>query len=738
MEFLAQLNPAQREAVLHPGGPLLVVAGAGSGKTRVITCRIVYLVRSGLVAPDRLLAVTFTNKAADEMRARVEALGGAACRGVWLSTFHAFCARVLRRDGPAIGLPRDFVIYDADDQVRVMRRVMRQLNIDERVSPPRQALARISHAKNRMETPAALAAAAGSTGEERLARLYAGYAAALAESGALDFDDLLLRTVELFETRPEVRAAWASRFDHILVDEYQDTNRPQYLLILHLAREHGNLCVVGDPDQSIYQWRGADLRNILDFEHDFPQARIVRLEQNYRSTQTILDAAAALIRHNRRREDKRLWTTVGPGDPVVYVEAADEIGEANFIARLAAEVSAAGETLAVLYRTNAQSRAIEDALMRERVPYRVVGGVRFYERREIKDALAFLRVAFNPHDDVSLGRIINVPPRGIGRGVLEALEAIDAAGLPAGAPRSLWTRILYALDHRALPPRALAVLEPFRALVAELAAIVRTDPPAEAVGKVLDRTGYLAALREERSAEAEGRIENLRELASAAGDYASREPQASLAGFVDRLSLLSESDEEAGPPDARVSLMTLHAAKGLEFPMVVIAGMEEGLCPHTRSQEGDELEEERRLCYVGMTRARERLVLTGAARRRIFGEYQTCQPSRFLSEIPRALVRVVRPAGAPAPAPRPLARPSGGLRRPAHRPAEDAPRFYAYEAEDQSCGEIRPGMRVRHAEFGEGTIVAVEPQAGDLKLTILFPDVGRKKVMARYARLEPA
>ncbi|HWQ00172.1 MAG TPA: UvrD-helicase domain-containing protein [Vicinamibacterales bacterium] len=733
MDFLADLNPAQREAVLHPGGPLLVVAGAGSGKTRVITCRIVHLVRSGLVAPDRLLAVTFTNKAADEMRARVEALGGEACRGVWLSTFHAFCARVLRRDGPAIGLPRDFVIYDTEDQVRAMRRVMRELDIDERVFSPRQALARISRAKNRLEPPD-WSAARGAP-DERLALVHVRYDAALAESGALDFDDLLLRTVELFETRPEVRDRWAARFDHILVDEYQDTNRPQYRLIEHLARRHGNLCVVGDPDQSIYEWRGADLRNILDFERDFPEARIVRLEQNYRSTQTILDAAAALIRHNRRREDKRLWTTLGAGDPIVYYEADDELGEAEFIARLAREASAAGETLAVLYRTNAQSRAIEEALLRHRIAYRVVGGIRFYERREIKDALAYLRVAFNPHDDVSLERILNVPPRGIGRAVMEALQAIDPAALPAGAPRSLWTRILHALEHRTLPARALAALEAFRALQAELAEIVRTDTPPIAVNKVLDRTGYLRMLRDERSEEAESRIENLQELSTAALEAEAREGQASLTSFLDRVSLLSEADEESGSPDARVVLLTLHAAKGLEFPTVVIAGMEEGLCPHTRSQEDDQLEEERRLCYVGMTRARERLVLTGAARRRIFGESRPSRPSRFLGEMPWALVHVLRRAipAAPAPAAPRLAR----GRRPTDRLAEEAPRFYAYEAEDQSRGEVRPGMRVRHAEFGEGTIVAVEPQAGDLKLTIQFPDVGRKKVMARYARLEP-
>src|SRR5216684_1848637 len=668
MQFLDALNPEQREAVLHIKGPLLILAGAGSGKTRVITSRIAYLVGNGHANPENVLAVTFTNKAAEEMRTRVETLLGSDCSRMWVSTFHALCARLLRREAPAIGLSRDFVIYDSSDQLSVIKQALKQLQIDDSFIQPRAALARISHAKNLMETPEAIAAAAGwNRRDEHIAKIYEYYLKVLRESSALDFDDLLLNTVDLFERSASVRAKYAEQFRFVMVDEYQDTNRPQYLLIRRLAEVHRNLCVVGDPDQSIYKWRGADLRNILDFEHDFPEARIVKLERNYRSTQIILDAASAVISRNRNRKDKHLWTDRKGGDRITYFRGGDELEEADFITRTARTALAddVDAMVAVLYRTNAQSRTIEDALMREGIAYKVVGGVRFYERKEIKDALAYMRLVINPHDDVSLRRVINVPARGIGKGVMDTLEGVAAGGdsdhrglagvhdlplLAAGlqptlAANSVWTRLVRGLERRSFTGRAQASLAVFRDLIVSLTAVARQDSVSIAIGKMLDRSGYLQDLRDDRSEDGDARIENLAGLVSAAREYESREREPSLTGFVDRLSLLSDVDEEQGARDARIWLMTLHSAKGLEFPMVIMAGLEDGLFPHSRSSEDvEELEEERRLCYVGMTRARQRLVLTGAARRRVFGEYQASKPSRFIDEVPSELLERIVPS----------------------------------------------------------------------------------------------
>jgi DNA helicase-2/ATP-dependent DNA helicase PcrA len=756
LHLLEALNPEQRDAVLHVSGPVLILAGAGSGKTRVITSRVAYLVGDGHASPHEVLAVTFTNKAADELRARVESLLGSDCSRMWVSTFHALCARLLRREGPAIGLSRDFVIYDSSDQLALVKQALKELHIDDSFVQPRAALARISHAKNLMETPQAMASsAAWNRRDEQIARVYDYYVRSLRESSALDFDDLLLRTVDLFEQSEKVRARYAEQFRFVMVDEYQDTNRPQYLLVRRLAEVHRNLCVVGDPDQSIYKWRGADLRNILDFEHDFPEARIVKLERNYRSTQIILDAASAVIRQNRNRKDKHLWTDRVGGARIVYFRGSDELDEADFITRTARSALAddVDATVAVLYRTNAQSRTIEDALMREGLAYKIVGGVRFYERKEIKDALAYLRLVINPHDDVSLRRVINVPSRGIGKGVMEAIEAVRpvddgslpllSAGLqPAAAPNSLWSRLLSGLDQKAFTARAAASLAVFRDLIVSLAEIARQEPVSIAIGKMLDRSGYLNDLREDRSEDSEARIENLAELVSAAREYEGREAEPSLSGFVDRLSLLSDVDEEEGTRDARIWLMTIHSAKGLEFPTVVLAGLEEGLFPHSRSSDDEEeLEEERRLCYVGMTRARQRLVLTGAARRRVFGEYQSSEPSRFIDEVPSELVERITPVS-PSPYQGNFphyefrTNPYGRGRR--GRAREDEP-AYAYEDEDQSTGlALRPGMRVRHAQFGVGSVISVEALDDDTKLVVRFAAVGQKTLRARYARLEPA
>jgi DNA helicase-2/ATP-dependent DNA helicase PcrA len=756
MDLLSKLNPEQRDAVLHTEGPLLILAGAGSGKTRVITTRIGHVISGGFASADQVLAVTFTNKAAEEMRGRVEHLLGGDCRQAWISTFHALSARLLRREGPAIGLSRDFVIYDSSDQIAVVKQAMKALNIDDKLIQPRAALSRISQAKNRMEGPAEMKTSGWSLRDQQVSRIYEAYSRALTDAGALDFDDLLLKTVHLFETVERVREHYARKFKYVLVDEYQDTNRPQYLLIRRLAEMHRNLCVVGDPDQSIYRWRGADLRNILDFEHDFPDVRIVKLEQNYRSTQVILEAASAVISRNRNRKDKKLWTEQQGGARIVYYRAGDEIEEADFITRGVKETQRQQPEAmtAVLYRTNAQSRAIEDALMREGVAYRIIGGVRFYERKEIKDALAYLRLIINPHDDVSFRRVVNVPTRGAGRGVMEALEAVEpggepdntpllAAGLqPVPSPRSLWARMVHALDRRLLAPRALTALKTFRDLIVSLSGDVPDKSVSIAIGLMLDRTGYLRELREEKSEEAEGRIENLMELVSAAREYESRDDDPSLGGFVDRLSLLSEVDEAEGAQEARVWLMSMHAAKGLEFPIVVVAGMEEGLFPHSRSAEDEEeVEEERRLCYVCLTRARERLVLTGAARRRIFGDYQATEPSRFLEEIPDQLVDRIEPVAAPRwmnsgyELRNPYARRYGSR----NRVREGEGTSYSYENEDQSStGAVRAGMRVRHKQFGVGTVVGIEDQGDDVKVTVRFPSVGTKKLLARYAGLEPA
>jgi DNA helicase-2/ATP-dependent DNA helicase PcrA len=546
-----------------------------------------------------------------------------------------------------------------------------------------------------------------------------------------------------------------------MVDEYQDTNRPQYILIRRLAEIHRNLCVVGDPDQSIYKWRGADLRNILDFETDFPEAAIVKLERNYRSTQIILDAASAVIRQNRNRKDKHLWTDRAGGDRIVYYRGNDDLEEADFITRTAraalngdTDATVGSPTVAVLYRTNAQSRTIEDALMREGIAYKVIGGVRFYERKEVKDALAYMRLVINPHDDVSLRRVINVPARGIGKGVMETVENLQPSdgtdlpllnvGLqPGPSANSLWARIVRGLDDRAFSGRAAASLAVFRDLIVTLTDIARSDSVSVAIGKMLDRSGYLQDLREERSEDADARVENLAELVSAAREYEGREAEPSLNGFVDRLSLLSDADEEQGTRDARIWMMTLHSAKGLEFPTVILAGLEEGLFPHSRSREDeDELEEERRLCYVGMTRARSTLVLTGAARRRVFGEYQSSEPSRFIDEVPAELVDRLLPSYSSASGGRQghfphyefRTNPYGGGRRV----KEEQP-SYSYEDEDQSLGaSLRPGMRVKHAQFGTGTVISVEALNDDTKLVVRFAAVGSKTLRAKFARLELA
>lgn len=750
MDFLSSLNPEQQAAVAHTHGPLLILAGAGSGKTRVIAHRIAHLVSQHIAPSDGVLAVTFTNKAAQEMRTRVEGLLGTDCRAMWISTFHALCARLLRREATHIGLSRDFTIYDSADQQSVIKQLLKDYGFDESYQP-RAVLSRISHAKNQMEGPEVLEKS-WSPKDREIARLYAGYQAALKEASALDFDDLLLKTVQLFDQAAALRERYSRKFQFIMIDEYQDTNRPQYLLIKQLAGAHKNLAVVGDPDQSIYKWRGADLRNIMDFESDFPNASIVRLERNYRSTQVILDAASAVIANNRNRKEKTLWTDRKGGAKITYFRGSDEIEEAEYITRVARQTLSENieHIMAVLYRTNAQSRSVEDSLRQANIAYVVLGGVGFYERKEIKDALSYLKLILNPFDDVALRRVINVPTRGIGKGVMDALEQIRLdtladdlpplfAGLqPAVASNSLWQKLNTAIERRLLNPRQLASLTAFRDLIASLADVARKEPVSITLGKALDQSGYLRDLREERSEEADARIENLMELVSAAREYESREPEPSLGGFVDRLSLLSDADKEQGTRDARVLMMTLHSAKGLEFPVVAMAGMEEGLFPHSRAADDEaELEEERRLCYVGITRARSRLVLTSAARRRVFGDYQGTQPSRFLEEIPPDLIEQEFSSYSS-----PYASPRGGWdyranpypRRRPDRAREEAPAFEY--SQDEVPGGLAPGRRVKHGQFGVGTVLSVETLDDDAKLVVKFQTVGTKTLRAKYAKLE--
>jgi DNA helicase-2/ATP-dependent DNA helicase PcrA len=712
--ILAGLNEQQRQAVLAVEGPVLVLAGAGSGKTRVITHRIAHLVLDRGVPSDSILAVTFTNKAAEEMRARAQALvPGQALRSA-LSTFHSFCVRLLRREAKAAGIPPGFLIYDEDDQLAAVRAALRALDLSEKLHPPRRLLARISARKNSRTPPED-----DDGGLSLTARVEERYRQILDAAGALDFDDLLLRALALLDGDAGVRDAWRRRFAYLLVDEFQDTNRVQYELVRHLAGPDGNVTVVGDEDQSIYSWRGADISNILDFEHDFAGTRVFRLEENYRSSQAILDTASALVERNVRRKGKVLRAVRGGGAPVRLHEATDEYEEAAWVVAQVAARRGNGRS-AVLVRMNAQSRLFEEALLRARLPYLVVGGVGFYERKEVKDLLAYLRLAHNPRDAVAFRRIVNVPPRGIGaRTVEEILRAARAGESP-------WEAMVRLLEGAALPSRALPPLQRFREVVEAL----RADAPERGVKalleRALERTGYATLLAREDTQESQDRLDNLAELLGAAADYEAREESPTLAGFLDRAALLSETDRLRD--DVPVLLMTLHSAKGLEFESVFLPGLEEGLLPHSRSLTGpDALEEERRLCYVGMTRAMERLYLSRARSRQVFGQRRLCEPSRFLTEIPQE--RLERTGGEASSRPR-----RDGAWRPSREPRAAPATPPAGPAPETAA--LRPGVRVRHPLFGVGTVLRREGDGPELKLTVSFPGAGAKKLVARYAGLE--
>jgi DNA helicase-2/ATP-dependent DNA helicase PcrA len=751
MPLLDDLNPKQREAALATEGPVLVLAGAGTGKTRAVTYRIAQLIESG-VPGEAILAVTFTNKAADEMRERVATLllrSGKPFADPWIYTFHAFCARLLRREAPRLGLPRDFAIYDDDDQIAAVKRALEQLGVSDSSDRPRALLERISSAKNHGETPDAAAEAAGDDRARAFARIYAAYEGVLRRAGALDFDDLLLRAVQVLAESSEARAAWSSRFRYLLVDEYQDTNRAQFDLLRLLLNPDRNLFVVGDEDQSIYRWRGADVGNILRFAENFPGAQVIRLEQNYRSTQNILDAAAGVVQKNQNRLGKTLEATRGAGQLLAFYEARDAKAEAEFVAERIAALLAEDSSahVAVLYRTNAQSRAFEEALLWRAIRYRMLGGFSFYQRAEVKDVLAYVRLAIRPDDDVALLRVLNTPPRGIGKVTLDALR-----GLAHERGVSLWAASA-ELAENSTGQRSAAPLRGFRELIEQL----REDlalPPKDFLARVIDRTGYLDMLSQRDSTEDSARADNVRELLAAVADGAERGE--TLTDFLERAALVSDADNFDSR--ATVTLLTLHSAKGLEFEHVFLTGLEEGVFPHSRSaNHPEEIEEERRLCYVGMTRARDTLTLTRAIYRRIYGNerLEGSQPSRFLAEIPGELIESAHGSLADAgetrryePDPE-YSYSAEEFARRSRRPVPTARRGSsasgaapAYRPSSGSAAAARAaaanpfvGRRVKHPKYGTGTIVAVEGEDEDRKLTVRFSDYGVKVLVERYAQL---
>jgi len=752
--LLDELNQHQREAVLATEGPVLVLAGAGTGKTRVITYRVAHLIEQG-VPPYAILAVTFTNKAAGVMKERISDLlraSGRDASDVWVSTFHSFCARLLRREAVHLGLPRDFAIYDDDDQTAAVKRALAQLDLSAEDYPPRTLRAQISHAKNHGISPEEVesqAAQMRDPGRKDVASIFRAYDEILRKAAALDFDDLLLRAVDLLRDHPDVRAAWSQRFQYLMVDEFQDTNRAQEELVRLLAGTKKNLCVVGDEDQSIYGWRGARAGNLKRFTQDFPDLKIIRLEENYRSTQTILDAAAAVVKNNSDRLGKNLHATLGSGGKLRFFEAPDAVAEAEFVC---GEISALvrgdpDARVAVLYRTGAQSRSFEEVLRRLGIRHRVVGGFSFYERAEVRNALAYVRLLFHPEDDVALLRVLNVPPRGIGATTVAALEA---RAKEIGKP--LWDVI--GDGTFLVGKKAAGALSYFRKMIEDLREEREGLTPAHLIERVLGQTGYLDWVEQQDNLEHTSRADNLRELSNAMAE--ATEQGQTLEDMLDRAALTSDSDEY--DETIAVSLMTLHSAKGLEFDAVFLAGLEEGLLPHSRSlDDRAEIEEERRLFYVGMTRAKKSLVLSRAIYRRAYGSegMRASLPSRFLAEVPMDLIEAAAGSQSePGETRRYEADPElsedYGYRRqrPPHGQSgyrRDAPPRSSYgrsparrSGESRASGDPLVGTRVRHSKFGLGTIIEVEGEGEDRRLTVSFQDYGQKKLLERYANLQLA
>ena len=738
--LLEGLNPQQSEAVTHAGGPLLVVAGAGSGKTRVLTRRIAYLMSRRNVAPYQILAITFTNKAAGEMKERVADLVGPVAKSMWVSTFHSACVRILRQEATRLGYSNSFSIYDSADSQRLITIVAKELNLDPKKYPARQFQSMISNAKNELMGPQDYVNAASNQFEQVVADVYAVYQQRLIRANAMDFDDLILKTVEVLQRYPEAKARFRSRFRHVLVDEYQDTNHAQYILVKELVgselegQSPAELCVVGDADQSIYGFRGATIRNILQFELDYPNARTVLLEQNYRSTQNILNAANAVITKNESRKEKNLWSDAGAGSPLTGYVAESEHDEANFIAdeirSLQREgVSTPGDT-AIFYRTNAQSRVFEEVFMRNALPYKVVGGLRFYERREVKDLLAYLRVLANLEDEISLRRIINVPKRGIGDTSLDYVDEFARIN-----DISFWQGLLRVSENGSVPARAAQAINEFTSMVSALAVLVEAKTkPSVIVEAALEQSGLLKELADSTDPQDEVRVENLKELVAVSMEYEERpfdelgeDEEISLAGFLEKVSLVADADEipEGEDHGGVVTMMTLHTAKGLEFPTVFLTGMEDGIFPHSRTLgEKDEIEEERRLAYVGLTRARQRLYISRAEYRSTWGAPNYNPPSRFLDEIPEDVIEwrnqgrsslspsvVTRSRTATSPPPRATGKKSVAM-------------------------ELAVGERVSHDTFGLGTVVAIAGAGDKAEATINFGQYGEKRLLLRYAPVE--
>ncbi|MCS6842617.1 MAG: UvrD-helicase domain-containing protein [Roseiflexus sp.] len=751
--ILDGLNPAQQRAVTAAPGPVLVLAGPGSGKTRVLTCRVAYLIGVHGVDPHHILAVTFTNKAAREMRDRLDALlGPGEAAALTVGTFHSICARFLRRDIVHLGRERDFAIYDTDDQLRVMKRVLRDLNLDERKHAPRAIHAAISRAKNELIDPAAYSRHAQSYFEEVVARCFARYQELLRDAHALDFDDLLVETVRLFDQHPTVLERYQERYRFILADEYQDTNRAQYVLLKQLASRHHNIFVVGDEDQSIYAFRGADIRNILSFERDYPDAQVILLEQNYRSTQAILDVAQAVInRSAQRRREKRLWTRNGKGAKVQVIEGYDQDEEAQLVAGEIVRLIASGAyqpgDIAIMYRTNAQSRAIEEALIARQMPYIIVGGTRFYERKEIKDALAYLRLSLNPFDDVSLSRVLNWPARGIGQRTQEDLERrASVASVPLYVMLQMLAADAEAGDQAAssvrahadeLSSRARNALLGFLALIDEAIDQRRTLPLGALMDWLFERVGFREALRREYGdEEGDDRWNNVMELRTVAENYATLPRESQLPTFLEEVALISDTDTLQEERNA-VTCITLHQAKGLEFPVVFLVGLEEGLLPHARSTDDrDALDEERRLFYVGATRAKERLYLLHAFRRAAYGRAEIATPSRFLHDIPPDLLQYAPKRGYAAAQQSSLfTRRAAALRNPGR---DHAPPAAMRRSEPDGPRDVSffAGQRVRHAHFGEGIVVSSKLVEGDEEVTVAFAGKGVKRLLASFANLQ--
>lgn len=733
------LNPQQAEAVINTEGPMLIMAGAGSGKTKVLTCRVANLLQKG-VRPYRILAITFTNKAAAEMRERVNNMSGPAAKDVWLFTFHAFCARFLRMEIDKLpGYGGNFAIYDTADSQNLIKQILKEMNLDDKRFQPSGILSRISNAKNALQDATAFARQAGDFYEQKVADIYSRYEQKLQLNNALDFDDLLMLSIKLLQENKEVREKYQDRFDYLLVDEYQDTNHAQYLLTKFLAAKHRNICVVGDADQSIYGWRGADIQNILDFEKDYPDAKVIKLEQNYRSTQIILDAANAVIENNTGRKPKNLWTENKSGADIIYFQAVDERDEARFVIEQLQNLQRTENKklgdMAILYRTNTQSRIFEEMLIKSGISYNMVGGLKFYERKEIKDIIAYLRVIFNPADSLSLLRIINVPKRGIGDASLAKIQAYAAA-----SNVSLFEAVSNAAAIDGLSSRFVSKLDDLAGIIFELMNLANEAPVEDLIDRVLRDTGYLEELENERTPQAQSRIDNLHELISVAQEFAASEEENNLENFLAHVALVSDIDDTELGEDA-ITLMTLHSSKGLEFPVVFLVGMEEGLFPHARTlMDETEIEEERRLCYVGITRAKEKLFLSSTKMRTIYGNTVTYPPSRFLQEIPARLVKTIKRQERFSA----LENFKQVSEKYSARPQKPASTFNPHSFMPQKPAaaaggtgtRFNTGDRVSHSKWGEGMVVSVKDSPDGQEVKVAFAGAGVRSLLTKYAVLK--